>query len=186
MFVIVAVKAVLGVEKMNEYQKAYDRLAFNFGLDCLDEKLYPEEVEDFELFQELINEFEAYKKLDEFVKNAERFYTNEDYFKIILKAISKCKDKYLADNAVHCLSYLKYQLEGNPALKVEELKEGMWVWDDVEKEFLKVKCVCVAEEGHYIFKEGTKIIEFVLCGISSRTVDVEFEPNRFYRKQVEE
>lgn len=112
MFVIVAVKAVLGVEKMNEYQKAYDRLAFNFGLDCLDEKLYPEEVEDFELFQELINELEAYKKLDEFIKNAERFYTNEDYFKIILKAISKCKDKDIADNAVHCLSYLKYQLEG--------------------------------------------------------------------------
>lgn len=74
----------------------------------------------------------------------------------------------------------------NPPLKFEEFKEGMWVWDDVEKEFLKVKCVCVADEGHYIFKEGTKIIEFVLCGISSRTVDVEFEPNRFYRKQVEE
>ena len=74
----------------------------------------------------------------------------------------------------------------NPPLRFEELKEGMWVWDDVEKEFLKVKCVCVADEGHYIFKEGTKIIEFVLCGISSRTVDVEFEPNRFYRKQVEE
>lgn len=62
MFVIVAVKAVLGVEKMNEYQKAYDRLAFNFGLDCLDEKLYPEEVEDFELFRELV-ERETPKKI---------------------------------------------------------------------------------------------------------------------------
>lgn len=60
----------------------------------------------------LVKELEAYKKLDEFIKNAERFYTNEDYFKIILKAISKCKDKDIADNAVHCLSYLKYQLEG--------------------------------------------------------------------------
>lgn len=60
----------------------------------------------------LIKELEAYKNLDELIKNAERFYTNEDYFKIILKAISKCKDKDIADNAVHCLSYLKYQLEG--------------------------------------------------------------------------
>lgn len=84
------------------------------------------------------------------------------------------------ENAIEMLGEL---LENKP-LEFEELKEGMWVWDNVGKEFLKVKCVCVADEGYYIFKEGTKIIEFVLCGISSRTVDVEFEPNRFYIKQV--
>lgn len=48
----------------------------------------------------------------------------------------------------------------NPPLKLEELKEGMWVWDNVEKEFIKVK-----------FTEA---------------VCIEFDPNRFYRKQVEE
>ena len=40
---------------MNRYQESFDRLAFNFGLDCLDEKLYPEEIEDFKLFQELVD-----------------------------------------------------------------------------------------------------------------------------------
>lgn len=40
---------------MNRYQESFDRLAFNFGLDCLDEKLYPEEIEDFKLFQKLVD-----------------------------------------------------------------------------------------------------------------------------------
>lgn len=131
-----------------------------------------ERLEDFELFQELINEFEAYKKLYEFVKNAERFYTNEDYFKIILKAISKCKDKYLADNAVHCLSYLKYQLEGNPALKVEELKEGMWVWDDVLKKYIHILTIDFGVPSGGL--------------IETENEYVPFEERRFYRKQVKE
>lgn len=94
-------------------------------------------------------------------------------------------DTYLEEKADVLLELIHDRFDNFP-LMFEELKEGMWVWDDVEKEFLKVKCVCVAEEGHYIFKEGTKFIAFVLCGIRSRTMDVEFEPNRFYRKQVEE
>lgn len=106
----------------------------------------------------------------------------------IVKDSERCRG--CVGNCIECeydkALELIYEHFHNPPLRFEELKEGMWVWDDVEKEFLKVKCVCVADEGHYIFKEGTKIIEFVLCGISSRTVDVEFEPNRFYRKQVEE
>lgn len=37
------------------YQESFDRFAFNFGLDGLDEKLYPEEIEDFKLFQKLVD-----------------------------------------------------------------------------------------------------------------------------------
>lgn len=39
----------------NKYQEAFNRLSFNFGLDCLDEDLYKGEIEDFELFQELVD-----------------------------------------------------------------------------------------------------------------------------------
>ena len=39
----------------NKYQKVLDRLSFNFGLDCLDEDLYKGEIEDFKLFQELVD-----------------------------------------------------------------------------------------------------------------------------------
>lgn len=109
---------------------------------------------------------------------------------ICLTALSKLQrleyEENQCDEYSTVINELIHEHFCNPPLRFEELKEGMWVWDDVEKEFLKVKCVCVAEEGHYIFREGTKIIEFVLCGISSRTVDVEFDSNRFYRKQVEE
>ena len=100
--------------------------------------------------------------------------------------VTDYKQKDRVNQCTELLQNLIHDHFDNPPLMLEEIKEGDWVWDDVEKEFLKVKCVCVADEGHYIFKEGTKIIEFVLCGISSRTVDVEFELNRFYRKQVEE
>lgn len=118
MFVIVAVKAVLGVEKMNEYQKAYDRLAFNFGLDCLDEKLYPEEVEDFELFRELVEK------------------------------------------------------ETPKPLSFEDLKEGMWIWDNVLKEYIHILTI-----DFEVPSEGL---------IETENEYVPFEEGRFYRKQVEE
>lgn len=112
-------------------------------------------------------------------------------------ALNQIEESYYnSDNSFGAMKQFKKDVEvlnilitdhfENKPLEFEELKEGMWVWNDVEKEFLKVKCVCVADEDTTFFKEGTKIIEFVFCGISSRTVDVEFEPNRFYRKQVKE
>lgn len=39
----------------NKYQEAFNRLSFNFGLDCLDKDLYKGEIEDFKLFQELVD-----------------------------------------------------------------------------------------------------------------------------------
>lgn len=64
----------------------------------------------------------------------------------------------------------------NPPLKFEELKEGMFVWDNARKEWVKVE----AQREMY-----TKIVEcWVIDWVLLKTY--EFEPNRFYRKEVVE
>lgn len=64
----------------------------------------------------------------------------------------------------------------NPPLKFEELKEGMFVWDNARKEWVKVE----AQRETY-----TKIVEcWVIDWVLLKTY--EFEPNRFYRKEVQE
>lgn len=62
----------------------------------------------------------------------------------------------------------------NPPLEFEELKEGMWIWDNARKEWVKVE----AQRETY-----TKIVEcWVIGWVLLKTY--EFEPNRFYRKEV--
>lgn len=59
----------------------------------------------------------------------------------------------------------------NPPLKFEELKVGMWVWDNKRKEW----CVLSA-----FWKDALN--RYYISGLS----DSPFEENRFYRKQVME
>ena len=78
----------------------------------------------------------------------------------------------------------------NPPLKFEELKEGMWVWDNKYKYYFEcnpristdmAKCVWYESfwynTGEYYIGEGYD--EFYEDYI-------EFEENRFYRKEVQE
>ena len=55
----------------------------------------------------------------------------------------------------------------NPPLKFEELKEGMWVWDNKEKRYSKIESFAGIQIYFYDYTD-------------------DFEENRFYRKQVEE
>lgn len=67
----------------------------------------------------------------------------------------------------------------NPPLKPEEIKEGMWVWDNKSKTYHFVRG---------IHKTLDKIL-FIRASRSSSKIDpyyVDVEENRFYRKQVEE
>lgn len=60
----------------------------------------------------------------------------------------------------------------NPPLSFNDLRVGMWVWDSQIKEYKKVCYLDI----------DTKKINFALWGIDW----IEFEPNRFYRKQKED
>lgn len=103
--------------------------------------------EYYETLQQLIKEHFELINLNELLKSAEKFYTNETYFAHIIKAISTCNDEEVKDYAIHCLSYLKNQLDevNNPqSYKFEDLKPNMWVWDDVNED-----CIQIAKINEY-------------------------------------
>lgn len=89
--------------------------------------------------------------------------------------------KFEIGNDFEVLTKLINEHFDNPPLKFKELKEGMWVWDNKSKEYLRCypyasccwdKFVCYFGEP----RDG----DFVSLK------NLEFEENRFYRKQVQE
>lgn len=91
----------------------------------------------------------------------------------------KAKEDY------HTLKSLIEEHFDNPPLKFEELKEGMWIWDDKNKYYFECNpristdmTECVWYESFW-YKTGEGYDEFY-------EDYVEFEENRFYRKEVQE
>lgn len=66
----------------------------------------------------------------------------------------------------------------NPPLKWEELKPNMRVWDNEMKEWIQIVHLTN-------FLGATKFVDFYIYGLSE-LIDSEYEPNRFYRKEVQE
>jgi|GEM_PF-3184714 len=64
------------------------------------------------------------------------------------------------------------ELQANPPLKFEELKEGMWIWDNKWKEFRCIRHVS---------------IKYRRLGFALYHTDwINFEKNRFYRREVKQ
>lgn len=78
----------------------------------------------------------------------------------------------------------------NPPLTFEELKVGMWIWDNQLKEWRKVieKLIVGVSEGSEFYEDiyvkGTKVIRIGLHKFDWK--DILFESKRFYRKEVKE
>lgn len=85
----------------------------------------------------------------------------------------------------YCFDTLKQLIAehfDNPPLKFDDLKPGMWVWDDEEKWYMKIVFL-FAPCKQYHFKGSFK----VWADSCERSLDfVVFEENRFYRRQKEE
>ena len=64
----------------------------------------------------------------------------------------------------------------NPPLKFEELKEGMFVWDNKHHTYIKID---------RIWESYNKAIYFYAIGWEC-CENTEYEPNRFYRQEVRE
>ena len=67
----------------------------------------------------------------------------------------------------------------NPPLKFEELKEGMWIWDNYWEEYFEISEVY----------SNTKEIDVLIHQnkINQRRYEtIKYTPNRFYRKEVQE
>ena len=80
-------------------------------------------------------------------------------------------------NQIEILKNLIYEHFNNPPLKFEELEEDMWVWDNKRKVKLLI-AYCYSEDdiGYYNFSNPEDY----------KYIHIEFEENRFYRKEVQE
>lgn len=94
------------------------------------------------------------------------------------------------DEDSNLLTLLIMEHFSNPPLKFEELKEGMWIWDNQLKEWRKVieKLIVGVSEGSEFYEDiyvkGTKVIRIGLHKFDWK--DILFESKRFYRKEVQE
>lgn len=64
----------------------------------------------------------------------------------------------------------------NPPLYMDEIPKGIWIWDNVNKECIR-SLGCVALHGIIYVKFERSENSFI-------TNYLEYEPNRFYRKEV--
>lgn len=74
------------------------------------------------------------------------------------------------------LNELIHEHFDNPPLEFEELKPNMWIWDNEMKEWIQIVHLTN-------FLGATKFVNFYINGLSE-LIDSEYEPNRFYRKEV--
>lgn len=102
-----------------------------------------------------------------------------------LKIFYEIADKFVLNNYLFMGSYiaLKVLIQEhfeNPPLEFEELQEEMWIWDNQLKWFFKVVICNVKVEGY----ESLKM--FKVEKYEGGSTLMIYEPNRFYRKEVQE
>lgn len=78
-----------------------------------------------------------------------------------------------------CFEQLINEHFDNPPLKFEELKEGMWVWDNVKNEYMPIDNV---NKTNRCFNEVTYCSD--IWGDEDYDY-IKFEENRFYRREVQ-
>lgn len=91
----------------------------------------------------------------------------------------RVKPKYLGhceDDNLNILWELIEEHFDNPPLKWEELKEGMWIWDSKECEYIFIDRLWISDSNKKMM---------IYKGLESQ-VKSEFIEDRFYRKEVQE
>ena len=87
----------------------------------------------------------------------------------------KCPERIKFKNELDILDKLIEEHFSNPPLKFEELKEGMWIWDNKDKAYMKIESVC-DKDWVWLYIDSSE----------REHIDELYEPNRFYRKEVQE
>ena len=98
-----------------------------------------------------------------------------------LNSLYKVADKLVLDHNIFIGSYdiLKKLIQvhfSNPPLYMDEIPKGIWIWDNVNKE-------CIRSLG-CVELDGIIYVKFERSENSFITNYLEYEPNRFYRKEV--
>lgn len=107
----------------------------------------------------------------------------EEECKKALNSLYKVADKLVLNYDVFIGSYdiLKNLIEehfSNPPLKFEELKEGMWVWDNNWNQYFEICEIYPKTKEFDVLIHQNRINKL-------RYEPMKFEENRFYRKEVQ-
>lgn len=73
-------------------------------------------------------------------------------------------------------NFKPFTLRLNPPLKFEDLYEGMWIWDNQTKRYMKIYDISYSEESFNVNGEW--------CLNDLYLEEFKFEKNRFYRREV--
>lgn len=84
----------------------------------------------------------------------------------------------LFDENLETIKQLIEEHFSNPPLYMDEIPKGIWIWDNVNKE-------CIRSLG-CVELNGIIYVKFERSENSFITNYLEYEPNRFYRKEVQE
>lgn len=86
------------------------------------------------------------------------------------------------DEDINVVQELMHEHFDNPPLKFEELKEGMWIWDNKHKVYNQIYRLY----GNFMSTKHNAV-QFKHLNETTQWGDtIEFEKNRFYRKEVQE
>lgn len=154
--------AELRKRKSKEFQKE-DVVNFKSKLDKLqqliEEHFYiPPIITAFKIYSD--STFQSFTK-KELIEYIHTIYHNWENTCIVNERVIKMNYKLQSEID---------ELKSNKPLKFEELKAGMWVWDNKIKQYYQISCV---------FEDNREMATYGLMNGF-----VLFEENRFYRKQV--
>lgn len=92
--------------------------------------------------------------------------------------VNECNDEFCQamKNHIKMLENLIEEHFSNPPLYMDEIPKGIWIWDNVNKE-------CIRSLG-CVELDGIIYVKFERSENSFITNYLEYEPNRFYRKEV--
>lgn len=92
-----------------------------------------------------------------------------------------CHGKNILES-IHILHCLVKEHFDNPPLKFDDLKEGMWVWDNKFRVYNQIHKLY----GKIMHTKHNVVMFNYINETTQWGTSIEFEENRFYRKQVEE
>ena len=90
----------------------------------------------------------------------------------------ECHEHIKLTNELDVLFDLVKEHFSNPPLYIDEIQKGMWIWDNVDKEYIR-SLGCVELDGIIFVKFEHSENSFVSSYL-------EYEHNRFYRKEVKD
>ncbi len=100
----------------------------------------------------------------------------------IKELVDKAKELSDSNNelerTIHSLDCELSDVYNPKPYKFEDLKVGMWVWDDTEEEFIFIKKILTKKDCNFLYHDENKKV------FMSEWYAIEFEENRFFPVQM--